>query len=80
MTKCINEVESAILSEQVCGANYHKCLDNGEFIDVTTGAPIAGVVNFNELGNLLKFDFGKDVIDQKLSQNPDNQKFLKNFA
>ena len=79
MTKCINEVESAILSEQVCGANYHKCLDNGEFIDVTTGAPIAGVVNFNELGNLLKFDFGKDVIDQKLSQNPDNQKFLKNF-
>ena len=79
MTTCINEVESAILSEQVCGANYHKCLDNGEFIDVTTGAPIAGVVNFNELGKLLKFDFGKDVVDQKLSQNPYNQKFLKNF-
>ena len=79
MTTCINEVESAILSEQVCGANYHKCLDNGEFIDVTTGAPIAGVVNFNELGKLLKFDFGKDAVDQKLSQNPYNQKFLKNF-
>lgn len=79
MTTCINEVESAVLSEQVCGANYHKCLDNGEFIDVTTGAPIAGVVNFNELGKLLKFDFGKDAVDQKLSQNPYNQKFLKNF-
>ena len=79
MTTCINEVESAILSEQVCGANYHKCLDNGEFIDVTTGAPITGVVNFNELGKLLKFDFGRDAVDQKLSQNPNNQKFLKNF-
>lgn len=79
MTTCINEVESAILSEQVCGANYHKCLDNGEFIDVTTGAPITGVANFNELGKLLKFDFTKDAVDQKLSQNPYNQKFLKNF-
>lgn len=79
MTTCINEVESAILSEQVCGANYHKCLDNGEFIDVTTGAPITGVVNFNELGKLLKFDFGKDAVDQKLSQTPYNQKFLKSF-
>ena len=79
MTTCINEVESAILSEQVCGANYHKCLDNGEFIDVTTGAPITGVVNFNDLGKLLKFDFAKDAVDQKLSQNPYNQKFLKNF-
>ena len=79
MTTCINEVESAILSEQVCGANYHKCLDNGEFIDVTTGAPITGVANFNELGKLLKFDFSKDAVDQKLSQNPYNQKFLKNF-
>ena len=24
ITTCINEVETAILSEQVCGANYHK--------------------------------------------------------
>lgn len=79
MTTCINEVESAVLSEQVCGANYHKCLDNGEFIDVSTGAPIAGVVNFNELGNLLKFDFSKDMVDQKLSQNPNNKKFLDAF-
>ena len=79
MTTCINKVEAAILSEQVCGANYHKCLDNGEFIDVTTGAPITGVANFNELGKLLKFEYGKDRVDQKLSQNPANQKFLKNF-
>ena len=79
MATCINAVESAVLSEQVCGAKYHKCLDNGEFIDVTTGAPIAGVVNFNELGKLLKFDFGKDSVDQKLSQIPGNQKFLQAF-
>ena len=79
MTTCINNVQSAVLSEQVCGANYHKCLDNGEFIDISTGAPIAGVANFRELGNLLKFDYGVDAVDQKLSQNPNNQKFLKNF-
>ena len=79
MTACINNVESAILSEQVCGANYHKCLDNGEFIDVTTGAPIAGVVNFYELENLLKFDLGKDSADQTLAKIAGNQKFVKNF-
>lgn len=79
MTTCINNVQSAVLSEQVCGANYHKCLDNGEFIDVSTGAPITGVANFRELGNLLKFEYGVDAVDQKLSQNPSNQKFLKNF-
>lgn len=79
MTTCLNNVESAILSEQVCGANYHKCLDNGEFIDITTGKPITGVVNFYELGNLLKFDFAKDSVDQKLSQNPRNKTFVTNF-
>jgi hypothetical protein len=79
MTACINNVESAILNEQVCGANYHKCLDNGEFIDVTTGAPIAGVVNFYELENLLKFDIGKDSVDQTLAKIPGNQTFVKNF-
>ena len=45
LTSCINNIETAILSEEVCGANYHKCLDNGQFIDVTTGAPIVGVTN-----------------------------------
>ncbi|MBO4480777.1 MAG: hypothetical protein J5742_04145 [Alphaproteobacteria bacterium] len=79
LATCINNIENAILSEQVCGANYHKCLDNGEFIDVSTGAPISGVVNFYELGNLLKFDAGRDAMNQKLSQNSNNQKFLKSF-
>ena len=79
LASCIANVESAVLSEQVCGTNYHKCLDNGEFIDVSTGAPITGVVRFYELGNLLKFEYGKDAADQKLAQNPNNQKFVKNF-
>ena len=79
MATCIGNVESAVLSEEVCGANYHKCLDNGEFIDVTTGAPITGVVRFYELQNLLKFDSGKDASMQKLAQNPNNSGFVKNF-
>ncbi len=79
MATCIGNVESAILSEEVCGANYHRCLDNGEFIDVTTGAPITGVVRFYELQNLLKFDSSKDAALQKLAQNPNNSSFVKNF-
>jgi hypothetical protein len=79
MATCIGNVEAAVLSEEVCGANYHKCLDNGEFIDVTTGAPIAGVARFYELQDLLKFDPNKDNIDQKLAQNPNNNAFVKNF-
>ena len=79
LTDCINNIESAILSEQVCGANYHKCLDNGEFIDVSTGAPISGVKRFYELANLLKFDSGKDAVDQQLSKIAGNQKFVKTF-
>ena len=79
LATCIGNIESAVLSEQVCGANYHKCLDNGEFIDVTTGAPIAGVVRFYELQEMLKFDQNKDNMDQKLAQNPSNRNFVKNF-
>ena len=79
MATCIGNVEAAVLSEEVCGANYHKCLDNGEFIDVTTGAPIAGVARFYELQDMLKFDPNKDNIDQKLAQNPNNNAFVKNF-
>lgn len=79
LATCIGNIESAVLSEQVCGANYHKCLDNGEFIDVTTGAPIAGVVRFYELQEMLKFDKNKDNMDQKLAQNPSNRNFVKNF-
>lgn len=76
---CLSNVQTAILSEEVCGANYHKCLDNGEFIDISTGAPIAGVANFYELENLLKFPTGVDAADQKLTKVYSNQIFVKNF-
>ena len=79
MATCLANVETAILSEEVCGSGYHKCLDNGEFIDVSTGAPIAGVVNFYELGNLLKFAEGVDAADQKLSKIVANKQFVTNF-
>ena len=79
ITTCINNVESAILSEQVCGSNYHKCLDNGEFIDVSTGAPITGVIKFYELGELLKFNTGTDAAMQKLSKVSRNKTFVDNF-
>lgn len=78
-TTCMNNVEAAILSEEVCGAGYHKCLDNGEFIDVSTGAPITGVENFYELASLLKFEEGVDAADQKLSKMQYNKTFVKNF-
>ena len=80
MAACLTNVENAILSEEVCGAGYHKCLDNGEFIDVSTGAPIAGVENFYELGNLLKFADGVDAADQKLSKVTSNRPFVNNFV
>ena len=79
LATCINEIEDAILSEQVCGANYHKCLDNGEFIDISTGAPIVGVENFYELEQLLVFSDGIDAADQKLSKNSSNRAFVQNF-
>ena len=76
---CLANVESAILSEEVCGANYHRCLDNGEFIDKTTGAPIAGVVKFYELAKLLSFSDGVDAANQKLSQITANRIFVQTF-
>ena len=79
ITTCINNVEAAILSEEVCGANYHKCLDNGEFIDISTGAPITGVVKFYELGKLLTFAPGVDAANQQLSKRPNNRTFVLNF-
>ena len=79
ITTCINEVEQAILSEQVCGANYHKCLDNGEFIDISTGKPIAGVEDFYKLQQLLTFSDGIEAADQRLSKNSSNRKFVHNF-
>lgn len=79
ITTCVNEVENAILSEQVCGANYHKCLDNGQFIDVATGKPIAGVEDFYRLEQLLVFSDGVAAAEQKLSKNPSNRVFVQNF-
>lgn len=79
ITTCINEVESAILSEQVCGANYHKCLDNGQYIDISTGKPIVGVEDFYKLEQMLTFSDGVEAADQKLSKNSSNRMFVQNF-
>lgn len=78
-TTCLNNVESAILSEEVCGAGYHRCLDNGEYIDVSTGAPIKGVVEFYKLEKLLTFDNTQDITTQQLAKISSNQTFVKNF-
>jgi hypothetical protein len=79
MTACLNNVEQAVISEEVCGANYRKCLDNGEFIDLTTGAPIAGIANFYELKNLLTFNNNADIANQKLATISNNRTFVLNF-
>ncbi len=80
ITTCVNAVETAILSEEVCGKNYHKCLDNGEFIDIDTGAPITGVKDFFKLEQLLTFTPGIDAVHQKLAQNINNRAFVENFT
>ena len=79
ITTCINEVEAAILSEQVCGADYHKCLDNGQYIDISTGKPIVGVEDFYKLEQMLVFSDGVEAADQKLSKNSSNRAFVQNF-
>ena len=79
ITTCINEVESAILSEQVCGADYHKCLDNGQYIDISTGNPIVGVEDFYKLEKMLVFSDGIEAADQKLSKNSSNRVFVQSF-
>ena len=76
---CITNVETAIKSEEVCGADYHKCLDYGQFIDVTTGAPLTGVVDFYKLGQLLTFKNAENINDQKLSSLSNNRTFVKFF-
>lgn len=76
---CLTNVENAVLSEEVCGANYHKCLDYGQFIDVSTGAPLTGVVDFYKLGELLTYKTGSDIKDQKLSSIQNNRSFVQFF-
>lgn len=78
-TTCLNNVEAAVLSEEVCGANYHKCLDNGEFIDISTGKPIIGVERFYELEKLLTFSDSVDAANQQLSKLVNNRQFVQNF-
>ena len=76
---CIANIEKAITNDDVCGENYYKCLDYGQFIDVTTGAPLTGVVDFYKLGNLLTFKTAENLENQKLSSVPDNRKFVQFF-
>lgn len=76
---CIANIETAIKADDVCGKNYHKCLDNGQFIDVSTGAPITGVVDFYKLGELLTFKSSENIQNQKLSSLSDNRKFVQFF-
>ena len=79
IAKCITNVESAIKSDEVCGENYHKCLDYGQFIDVTTGAPLTGVVDFYKLGELLTFKTAENLENQKLSSISNNRNFVQFF-
>lgn len=76
---CLTNVEASILSEEVCGAKYHKCLDYGQYIDVTTGAPLTGVKDFAELAKLLTFRDDSEIKDQKLSTLKANQTFVQFF-
>ncbi|MDR0967899.1 MAG: hypothetical protein LBL75_03710 [Rickettsiales bacterium] len=79
ITACLDDVERAVLSEEVCGANYHKCLDNGKYIDVATGKPLTGVVEFYKLQELLNFATDKSIDDQRLAKNPKNRAFVNAF-
>lgn len=76
---CIANVENAIKSEEVCGSDYHKCLDNGQYIDVTTGAPLTGVTDFYKLDQILTFRENTDIKDQKLSSIQNNRPFVQFF-
>ena len=76
---CLANVESAIQSDEVCGSDYHKCLDYGQFIDVTTGAPLTGVADFYKLGELLTFKTDTDLKDQRLSTIAKNRPFVQFF-
>ena len=76
---CITNIEKAITNEDICGENYHKCLDYGQFIDVSTGAPLTGVVDFYKLAELLTFKTAENLDNQKLSSIANNRKFVQFF-
>jgi len=79
MSTCLANVEQSIQSEEVCGKNYYKCLDNGKYIDVSTGAPIEGIADFYKLGQLLTFNSSVDIDKQKLSTIANNREFVQIF-
>lgn len=79
VSTCLVNVEAAVQNEEVCGAKYHKCLDYGQFIDVTTGKPLTGVINFYELGEILTFKNTENIKDQKLSTLSNNRQFVQFF-
>ncbi|MDR0803769.1 MAG: hypothetical protein LBO08_01630 [Rickettsiales bacterium] len=79
MATCVKNVELAVLSNEVCGPNYRKCLDNGKYIDISTGSPIAGIVDFWKLEKLLTFNAEKSLADQTLAQIPGNRGFVAAF-
>jgi hypothetical protein len=78
-TECLRNVESAVLSEEVCGSGYRKCLDNGKYIDIATGKPMEGVIEFYKLQEMLSFS--KDILlsDQNLAKIPANKQFVSDF-
>ncbi len=90
--KCLENLENAILSEEVCGKNYHKCLDNGRYIDVKTGKPIPGVADIYKMNHLLYFEGDNELkklnkcVDDNSSggylcslQKENDKTFRKNF-
>lgn len=79
IAKCISDVEKAIQSNEVCGLGYYKCLDNGQYIDVTTGEPLTGVQDFYKLGEQLTFVPDRDIQNQKLSEILANNTFITFF-
>ncbi|MCL2369158.1 MAG: hypothetical protein FWC83_00605 [Alphaproteobacteria bacterium] len=79
-TECFRQVEAAIMSPEVCGPGYRRCLDNGQFIDINTGRPFEGVANFYELGELLSFATEAGISGQRISQNPANRIFVQDFV
>jgi len=79
ISTCISNIEKAIKADDVCGENYKKCLDNGQFINVSTGAPITGVIDFYKLGELLTFKSSENIQNQKLSSLAENRNFVKFF-
>lgn len=79
VSTCLVNLEAAIQSEEVCGSGYHKCLDNGQYIDVTTGAPLHGVKDFYKLADLLTFKQNQNLQNQKLSTLANNRDFVNFF-